>query len=270
MKIIWLAGYPKSGTTWLRAFLSAYTYGKLDINDMSGFGLDDLNPAMWQSVSMIPTNKLTTFDLAPLRGAALFAILKAQAGRATIRTHSIVGTVNGYPLIPECLTDKAVQIVRDPRDIAVSMVHYLNCSQEHAVGALAESSMQVKEQGLFWMLGNWSEHVMSWVDAPWNTLTVRYEDMLAAPSEAFTKIVEFLGMTVNRGNFDTALGLTDFQRMQAQENKDGFSEMLTPGKFFRCGKAGSWKDELKPELAERIESQHGKVMERFGYEIERK
>lgn len=34
MKITWLSGYPKSGTTWLRAFLSAYVHGSLDINNM--------------------------------------------------------------------------------------------------------------------------------------------------------------------------------------------------------------------------------------------
>ena len=42
--IIWIASYPKSGNTWLRAFLSSLLYSDDGINDFSKIGKIDQFP----------------------------------------------------------------------------------------------------------------------------------------------------------------------------------------------------------------------------------
>ncbi len=59
---------------------------------------------------------------------------------------------------------------------------------------------------------------------------------------------------------------TRFDRLARQEKKSGFQERShKQEKFFRRGRAGSWRSMLSPAQAARIVADHGAVMERFGY-----
>ena len=40
--IVWLASYPKSGNTWLRAVLSLALYNNLDINKLGIYSLNNI------------------------------------------------------------------------------------------------------------------------------------------------------------------------------------------------------------------------------------
>ena len=269
MKITWIAGYPKSGTTWLRAFLSAYVHGTLDINNLRDFSQDDLNPLCWQNVSCRPLPEVSVSEAAILRGAAALQICVANKGEVALRTHSSIGEINGYPIIPACLTDCAVQVVRDPRDIAVSFAHYLGCSQAEVVKILSEDTAHQKQPGLYWMLADWSRHVMSWKNAPFPCATIRYEDMCGPSAWPFKAALAALDIEMDSERFQRALSLTNFKTLQRREIEEGFNEMnlsVPDSKFFRRGQAGAWKDELDLALAKQIEDQHGEVMRQFGYE----
>ncbi len=58
-----------------------------------------------------------------------------------------------------------------------------------------------------------------------------------------------------------------FEVVQEQEQRAGFSEkqVRADAPFFRQGRAGAWRSELRPELAERMLATQADVMRRFGY-----
>ena len=113
----------------------------------------------------------------------------------------------------------------------------------------------------------WSEHVLSWVNAPnQRVLVLRYEDMKAHPLETFTAAAGFVGMTQDRAKITKALQYSSIDELQRQERRHGFEETLAPGRaFFRKGKTGGWREELTESQVARIIEAHREVMLRFGY-----
>ena len=95
---------------------------------------------------------------------------------------------------------------------------------------------------------------------------LRYEDMLAEPEAAFTRVVEHLGMTPDSERVARAVRFSSFEELRRQEERTGFIERPKHAeRFFRAGRSGQWREELPPELAERIRSDHASVMRTFGY-----
>ncbi len=68
--VVWLASYPKSGNTWLRAFLANYwTDAKepFDINKLPSFSFADMRAEFYERVSGRPAAALTAADFNRLR-----------------------------------------------------------------------------------------------------------------------------------------------------------------------------------------------------------
>ena len=76
-RIWWLASYPKSGNTWIRAFISAYTTGACNINAISGV-VGDLNDYFHQIVSPVPIDKMSLGEYLVVHPAALMHLARIQ------------------------------------------------------------------------------------------------------------------------------------------------------------------------------------------------
>ena len=113
----------------------------------------------------------------------------------------------------------------------------------------------------------WSEHVLSWVDAPaLNKHVIRYEDMLAKPLETFTQASHFLELPTDPERIEKAIRFSDFKVLAEQEADKGFKERPHhTERFFRPGKSGDWRDKLSTEQIDKIIHDHHVVMRRFGY-----
>ena len=96
---------------------------------------------------------------------------------------------------------------------------------------------------------------------------MRYEDMVAAPRQAFGGLIRFLGGDPPEDRLERAVRFSDFAVLQAQERARGFIEQpaRSSGPFFRSGQVGQWQAVLTRAQAARIERDHGEVMRRFGY-----
>ena len=70
----------------------------------------------------------------------------------------------------------------------------------------------------------------------------------------------------SRPSYDAAVEAARFEALRSIEAAKGFHEKVTEGSFFRRGSANSWRDELSETQIERIVSDHGAMMARFGYE----
>jgi hypothetical protein len=274
-RFFWLASYPKSGNTWLRLFLESMASGGggIDINTLAACGSHAALRCEFDYILDIESGDLTDEEIACARPRQ-YEIEAGQASAPMLRkVHDAWGmTPAGEPLFPPEVTLGAVYLVRDPRDVAVSMAHHMNKPVDHAIARMGDpqAMMHTSKQHLPLQLpqglSSWSGHVASWLDAPINRCLIRYEDMLAEPVASFGEIARFLLLDAAPGSIASAVDAVRFDRLRDAESRDGFVERQ-PGvdRFFRRGIAGGWRDSLSPEQISRIESDHGPMMRLLGY-----
>lgn len=268
-KIWWLASYPKSGNTWLRMFLSAYRHGGVvDINQPSGLLVDDIQPYFTHVCSPKPVQDLNDGERMLLRPAALLHLVSVQKeGRPLfVKTHFANCRIAGVDAIPATLTHGAVYLVRDPRDVAVSFAEHKSAQIDEVIEGMGRDNNMLRREPLYQVLSTWSAHVKSWTRARgMDVLVVRYEDMVAAPRQAFAGILSFLRHEVDDTLLDKAVEATEFACLQQQETASGFREKAGGESFFTRGRPGGWRDALTDAQAARIETDHGAIMREFGY-----
>lgn len=269
---LWLASYPKSGNTWVRAQLDALVRkGPPDFASMddSGEGIND---------QMDPALDLPLGGLAPAEAVAAmrlsWAIAEPVSGAYIRRkTHSAwLADGDAWPAPWQPPGAKAIYIVRDPRAIVCSWAHHLDISPERTVEIMADDAQPqrgdhlAKGRGL---LASWSRHVSSWVhECELPVLVVTYESMLADPAGQLRRMAQFAGIDATDDEVGAAVAACSFVNLATREIFEGFAE--APGAnrpFFRRGEAASWRSELSPGLAAAIEQRHASVMREFGYSL---
>lgn len=272
MPILWLASYPKSGNTWLRAFLANYLRNAPEpqaINALPEFALGDMRIEPYARVSGKDPAALSRDEINRLRPEAHRALAAASSGLVPVKTHSAIATVGGVPTITPEVTFGAIYVIRNPLDVAVSFSHHYAVSLEQAVKAICFRGLEIpaKEGHVVQIVSDWSTHVHSWLNAPGlNLETLRYEDMLASPRRAFAAVCTFLKMPKDEARLRRAIRHSSFRVLAEQERKDGFVERARGADaFFRRGRAGTWREELAPAQVEAILACHRPLMIEFGY-----
>jgi aryl sulfotransferase len=275
-RIIWLASYPKSGNTWLRAFLSNF-----ERNSDTPADIDDLDTAKISSDRRVADNALGVecSDLTPneidrWRPAVYRNLAEQSQNTVYLKTHDAY-TFNSEaePLFPSDVTSAAVYLVRNPLDVAVSYAHHGMSALDESIELMSREtqalagwddrlSFQLRQRLL-----SWSGHVVSWLDQKAIRLHVmRYEDMCRQPEEEFAGAVRFLGLEQNCERVRRAVAFSSFETLRRQELEHGFKEKPRgAASFFRSGRVGSWREVLTKEQVERLIRDHGAVMNRLGY-----
>jgi hypothetical protein len=190
-----------------------------------------------------------------------------------MKTHNRYGTHQGLPLIRPDMTVGAVYLVRDPRDVAVSLTHHWAMTIDQVIEVMGTDTIgtqpQVGQQ-IFEIMGSWSSHVRSWtMPKPKNTLVLRYEDCVSDTLGTFGRLAKMLKLTQDDEVIREAVEATAFKKLKQQEETKGFRERPEHAKaFFRSGVAGGWRDVLRPQEVKRIEKQNSAMMQRFNYEPE--
>ena len=274
--IRWIASYPKSGNTWARLFLLAYA-------DPDGFGINnrsadftlDTNPEIYEQVAKVELQCLSAVEGHLLRGAVLVRLSRlAQentGGPVYLKTHSANVISDGQAWIPQHFTDRALYILRDPRDVACSMADHMGMTMDETIKLMGDKQRRLDRGfgGVHVPLMSWSLHVGSWLrDLPYDQMALRYEDMTADPDRWFQAVLNFFEIAFDRSRFNEALALTTFDRLKAAEDAGGFDARSEhQARFFRQGKAGGWRDVLTGDQAARIEADHGEMMRKCGYKL---
>jgi hypothetical protein len=273
-RTVWLASYPKSGNTWLRAVHEALVTGaEPDINNL---GHDYPAAARWAfDVNLgLRSSDMTGEELALLRPHADEALAAGAGTDVWRKAHdALIPGPAGEPVVGVAGACSAIYVVRDPRDVAVSLAHHAGRSAAWAVEAMCDPAwtMSVSSGSLGSQLpqrlGTWSEHVLSWTRqqrVPVHVL--RFEDCVSHPVESFHGAFTAVGLEVSEGEVALAVERGSWQRLRRQEEESGFRERLAEGSyFFRRGEVGAWKEELPAPLAGRVVEHHGRVMVELGY-----
>ncbi|WP_421726532.1 sulfotransferase domain-containing protein [Bauldia sp.] len=275
--IVWIASYPKSGNTWIRVFLH-HLFRMADGRPLEDYDLDSLSRTSTVAFGRVdlferfmekPILESDPVDIAFARPKVQQAMVDEEDRVIFVKTHSFLGRVFDQPLINRAVSSGAIYIVRNPLDVAVSLQSYLGVSLDSAIRSMGASlnaspTVEIRAQEIW---GSWTENVGSWTtNSPPVVHVVRYEDLLADTRNQFDAIVRHLRLDVTPEQVEEALALSSFDRLQAQEAATGFIERPSySGQFFRAGKAGQWRDVLSPEQIDRIVSDHGEQMSRFGY-----
>ena len=269
--LVWLASYPKSGNTWLRAFLANYFIDSpepVSINEMQKISFGDSSAPAYAELGRCDPKQLGPARIVALRERPLERVsLNGEVN--FVKTHNAHIRVGGRWLIPARLTRAAVYIIRDPRDLVLSYADHFALDPAAAAAAIASvrNHVPTNSRTVMQFLGNWSDHVRSWVRAKdFRVLVLRYEDLQTAPEAAFESVLRLIGAPVDARVLAQATRFSSFEVLAGQEQAAGFREKgPAQERFFRRGVSGQWRDELAGDIVERIAADHGAVMKRHGY-----
>lgn len=277
MGLIWLVSYPKSGNTWIRAFLSAYFSGEVDVNKLYGTPIASARMMLDRNLNT-KTAELAENQVESLRPQAyvnLAARFDRQGRPGIVKVHDrFKMTQAGQPLFPLAVTKATILIVRNPLDVTVSMAHHLGVSLEKSADWICNEQFQLLSEGegqksqVRQLIGSWQAHTRSWIDRKaYRVHLVKYENMHSAPVQTFSGILSAMGFQVDAVKVAAAVHSCRMPALQAQELKRAFREKSpkATAPFFRHGVTGEGVTELNPALVDKIRNYNGEMMRRLGY-----
>jgi aryl sulfotransferase len=277
--IVWLASFPKSGNTWFRIFLAnlaAGDDGPADINDLDGRSGIASSRVEFEAATLLDSALMSHDDIDRLRPAVYaFSAAAKRQDQHWIKVHDAYCLNADAEPVMGRVALAAVYLVRDPRDVAVSLAHHNNTTIDAAIelmnapdGALCRGRKGPAPQLRQKLLG-WSGHAASWLDQTDTPVhLVRYEDLRADPAGAFAAALAFARRPATQEAICRAIRHSDFSELQRQEGEKGFAERMSrTAPFFRAGQVGGWCEALTQSQVERIAAVHAPMMRRLGYQV---
>jgi hypothetical protein len=274
--LFWIAGYPKSGNTWVRLFIAAITRER---------------PNAFAAMEETALQCSARLMVAAVRGGA-FAYshkLDVLADRAFIqrnfnerldrragggrhllvKSHSYAGSVNGQLQIAEGVAAKAIIVIRNPFDVCLSFSRHHGLDVGDAVEAMCNAAAMLPEHEVAhpMFLSSWGENVRSWLRREdFASLTIRYEDMVAKPITTFRRIAAFASQVRGERQILHALKQTQFDLLRSQEEQSGFAERSRKAeRFFAQGTVGAGFAALSPAQRERLFTHDEDLCRALGY-----
>jgi len=281
--IIWLASYPKSGNTWMRAFLHNYLLDPdepCDINQLKRI-LIAAQRSIFDSLVGMDSNYLTAEETDALRPDFYRAYINLDSateleGLMFLKVHdAYTFLADGRALFPADATRSIIYIVRNPLDVAISYAKFEGVSVDTMIKRMNNPHYQIAANQKRYMsqlrqrLLTWSGHVRSWAmvnNVP--RLLIRYEDMLAQPANTFGAVIHFLGLPVEQDRLEKAIRFSSFKELKSQEEQKRFYEyhLRQPAmQFFNQGKAERWRECLSAEQIHKLVTHHGETMKALQY-----
>jgi len=281
--IIWLSSYPKSGNTYVRAFLSAYYFsenGQFDFSQISNieqfphekFFKKKVNSISEASKEWIPNQKEINKD----KKIRFF------------KTHSFLGSYQGNEFTTAETTLGAVYIVRDPRNVLTSLKNHYSFDDDMALKMITDKTRSLMSNNgshaSLTFISSWAENYLSWFgDTRFRRLFVKYEDLITNKYETFRDIIVFTNTLMNRvegvdkSKLQKAIETTNFNVLKKKEISETFDGSQSSFKnwrkfhsenknlFFNLGPENNWKKILKKKISDKIEISFEKEMKKLGY-----
>lgn len=269
--IVWIASYPKSGNTWIRAFLYHLLTGQDDaspINQLASVCDNEANRKFY--APFLEGKEETPALLASLRTKVQQQLAIQKPTSTLLKTHNYYGSYEGFPLQDANLGSAVVYIVRNPLDVVLSVSHHYQLTVDEGIAFLnrEDTSIEASDATVGSFLASWSTHVESWtkgMDKHPRYCILRYEDILLNPAKSFKKVAKLIGVSDPK-RLKQAIAASKFANLQKQEKRQGFVENPTQGNlFFRKGLANQWRSQLSDEQVSAVCEANKDTMKRFNY-----
>ena len=279
--IIWLASYPKSGNTYVRAFLSAYYFskdGQFDFNQISNIRqFPDKEFLNQKTESVLEASK----QWMPSQRKII-----ANKKIKFLKTHSCLGNYKGNTFTSSETSLGAIYIIRDPRNVFTSLKNHFSYDNEKALQMILDKKNVLMSKGYesFSYIGSWASNYLSWLNYKnFRRLFIKYEDLLENKYETFRDIIVFSNTLMNRSEgvdkskLQIAIETTNFDVLKNKEVKETFNSSDIGFKnwrnlhsenknlFFNLGPENKWEKNLDKKIKEDIEINFNEEMKNLKY-----
>ena len=284
-KIFWIASYPKSGNTWLRAIISALFYspaGVFNFNLLKHIPMFE-DRGWFEFIKELNIHDYKKMhDLKVLSNYWLSAQNRIEIDKgsfAFFKTHHSCIKIDENYFANKKNTLGVIYIVRDPRDILVSFINYSKThkNEDKQVKNILNTTLykynnSTNHKVMYGHLFPWDMHIESWLRLEVPIFLIKYEDLVNNLSQSILRLVDFFKKNYNLDLYDSQkidnlVKTTNFNYMKKLENKYGFKEKLTKNDFFNKGKTGLGKQLISKKNNELLINKFKIQMNRFRYKV---
>jgi hypothetical protein len=230
-KDVFIAGYPKSGNTWMQNLVTGIAY--------------QMDPAVTPDSliqEVVPDVHYRTY-------------YRRYATPMFFKTHDL----------PRPEYRKVVYLIRDGRDAMVSYFHHLTALEGREIDFLR---MVKTGEGL--APAKWHKHVEAWGANPYRAemLVIKYEDLLMNGLKELQRFCAFVGIDRDESFLKSVLAGSSFTSMRQKEEQTGWEGGGWPKDkpFVRRGKVGSYKDEMSGEVLEAFLADAADTLRKYQYD----